>query len=217
MFGKQQITDETIERTAKKGIFKRTKSKIVLVMLIALFLVAAGFYLKKSHFYTDTKTTKLGFEDIGELATQSSTCTCVKVEKKDRKVLGVTIPGTQSQKIYSYDTEVKAGADFSEVKLEVSKTEPYKIYVSIPKMKILSTVVDYDSLKVYVEEESIFAPFRLEEHNEAMKQLEETAKEDAVANGLLEKAYDNAKTLLTAFIGQAYDLDQYTIEFSEQE
>ena len=38
---------------------------------------------------------------------------------------------------------------------------------------------------------------------------------DAIANGLYEKALENAKTLLSSFIYQVYPSDQYDIIFSE--
>lgn len=41
---------------------------------------------------TDSETAKIGFEDIGELATQSAYCTEVNVTEAARELFGVEIP-----------------------------------------------------------------------------------------------------------------------------
>ena len=46
-----------------------------------------------------------------------------------------------------------------------------------------------------------------------MTELKDRAEENAVANGLLEKARENAETILTSFFAQVYDLDEYEIVF----
>lgn len=44
--------------------------------------------------------------------------------------------------------------------------------------------------------------------------MQETAKEDAISNGIYDKAKDNAVTLLKAFFANQYSLEEYTIEFN---
>lgn len=61
-----------------------------------------------------------------------------------------------------------------------------------------------------------FLPISMEEHNASMKELEKTARKDAIANGLLDNAYDNAKKMLQAFLEQSYDSKRYTIVFSKK-
>ena len=77
----------------------------------------------------------------------------------------------------------------------------------------MSSEIDYKSFKAYHEEESIFSPITMEEHNQSMTELVEQAQKDAIDNGLLEKAEENAKILVKTFIGQLYDLDEYKVEF----
>lgn len=69
----------------------------------------------KSNYVSDEKITEIGFENIGELATQSVTTTTVRVETKDLKLFNVSIPLTQSKYIYTYNTTIKAGINFSDV------------------------------------------------------------------------------------------------------
>lgn len=182
---------------------------IALVVVLAITVVGLGF--KVSH-TTESKTTKLGFEDIGEFATQSAYCTEVSATANARKLFGHNLPFTQSNIVFSYDVVIKAGYDFSAITWDVHDTT---ITVKLPDVKVLSCEVKEDSFKKYVEDESIFTPFTLDDNNNAMKALKETAQTDAIANGLYENARSNAETMLTTFFSSAYDMDQYTIEFQD--
>lgn len=182
---------------------------IALVVVLAITVVGLGF--KVSH-TTESKTTKLGFEDIGEFATQSAYCTEVSATANARKLFGHNLPFTQSNIVFSYDVVIKAGYDFSAITWDVHDTT---ITVKLPEVKVLSCEVKEDSFKKYVEDESIFTPFTLDDNNNAMKALKETAQTDAIANGLYENARSNAETMLTTFSSSAYDMDQYTIEFQD--
>ena len=182
---------------------------IALVVVLAITIVGLGF--KVSH-TTESKTTKLGFEDIGEFAAQSAYCTEVSATANARKLFGHNLPFTQSNIVFSYDVVIKAGYDFSAITWDVHDTT---ITVKLPEVKVLSCEVKEDSFKKYVEDESIFTPFTLDDNNNAMKALKETAQTDAIANGLYENARSNAETMLTTFFSSAYDMDQYTIEFQD--
>lgn len=182
---------------------------IALVVVLAITVVGLGF--KVSH-TAESKTTKLGFEDIGEFATQSAYCTEVSSTANARKLFGHNLPFTQSKIVFSYDVVIKAGYDFSAITWDVHDTT---ITVKLPEVKVLSCEVKEDSFKKYVEDESIFTPFTLDDNNNAMKALKETAQTDAIANGLYENARSNAETMLTTFFSSAYDMDQYTIEFQD--
>ena len=182
---------------------------IALVVVLAITVVGLGF--KVSH-TTESKTTKLGFEGIGEFATQSAYCTEVSATANARKLFGHNLPFTQSNIVFSYDVVIKAGYDFSAITWDVHDTT---ITVKLPEVKVLSCEVKEDSFKKYVEDESIFTPFTLDDNNNAMKALKETAQTDAIANGLYENARSNAETMLTTFFSSAYDMDQYTIEFQD--
>lgn len=187
------------------------KTIVLLVLVIILAITVAGLGFKVTH-TTESKTTKLGFEDIGEFATQSAYCTEVSATANARKLFGHNLPFTQSNIVFSYDVVIKAGYDFSAITWDVHDTT---ITVKLPEVKVLSCEVKEDSFKKYVEDESIFTPFTLDDNNNAMKTLKETAQTDAIANGLYENARSNAETMLTTFFSSAYDMDQYTIEFQD--
>ena len=109
---------------------------------------------------SESGAVKLGFEDIGELATQSAYCTQVSVTQADRELFGISIPFTQSKYIYSYNVEIQAGFDFGEITYTVDE-ESGTIRVQLPAPRVLSSEIDLDSFQLYHEEESIFRKITL--------------------------------------------------------
>lgn len=200
------------ERVRFQFIKKYLANKIFFGVLIAAALAAVAFGVGKS-VSSDAKTTKIGFENLGELATQAAYCTEVNVTEASRDLFGVTIPFTRSKYVYSYDVVIKAGFDFGKIEWSVNETT---IEVKLPEIRILSSELDMDSFKLYHEEESIFRPITLAENNDAMANLIQSAEENAKANGLLDNALTNAKTILTGFFANAYDLKKYEIKFTVQ-
>ena len=195
--------------------------KFIIAVIIIILLCAVLVYTRKeakSNYVSDEKITEIGFENIGELATQSVTTTTVRVETKDLKLFNVSIPLTQSKYIYTYNTTIKAGINFSDVKWQLGDTDDtsHNIYVDIPQVKTLSADIDLDSFKVLHEENNIFSPITLTEHNDSLIQLRENALSDAINSGLYDRALDNAKTILTSFISQVYPSNEYNIIFSER-
>lgn len=195
--------------------------KFIIAVIIIILLCAVLVYTRKeakSNYVSDEKITEIGFENIGELATQSVTTTTVRVETKDLKLFNVSIPLAQSKYIYTYNTTIKAGINFSDVKWQLGDTDDtsHNIYVDIPEVKTLSADIDLDSFKVLHEENNIFSPITLTEHNDSLIQLRENALSDAINSGLYDRALDNAKTILTSFISQVYPSNEYSIIFSER-
>ncbi len=195
--------------------------KFIIAVIIIILLCAVLVYTRKeakSNYVSDEKITEIGFENIDELATQSVTTTTVRVETKDLKLFNVSIPLTQSKYIYTYNTTIKAGINFSDVKWQLGDTDDtsHNIYVDIPEVKTLSADIDLDSFKVLHEENNIFSPITLTEHNDSLIQLRENALSDAINSGLYDRALDNAKTILTSFISQVYPSNEYNIIFSER-
>lgn len=198
-------------------ITKKIIKNLILVLVVA-FIGAGAFIfggkMKEDQMQHESKMTKFGFEDIGELATQEMIGTVVHTEKTAQSLFGMEIPFTQSQYIYSYDFDIKAGYDFSYIKYEIKDDEENKeILIYLPEAKILSTEILTDSFEVYYEKESIFKRITLSDNNTALKDMKKLAEDNAVSNGIYEKAKSNAEIILKAFFSQYYDLNVYTITF----
>ena len=196
---------------------KKIIKNLILVLIVAVIGAGAfifGGKMKEDQMHHESKVTKFGFEDIGELATQEMIGTVVHTEKTAQSLFGIEIPFTQSQYIYSYDFDIKAGYDFSYIKYEIKDDEEKKeILIYLPEAKILSTEILTDSFEVYYEKESIFKRITLSDNNVALKDMKKLAEDNAVSNGIYEKAKSNAEIILKAFFAQYYDLNVYTITF----
>lgn len=198
-------------------ITKKIIKNLILVLVVA-FIGAGAFIfggkMKEDQMQHESKMTKFGFEDIRELATQEMIGTVVHTEKTAQSLFGMEIPFTQSQYIYSYDFDIKAGYDFSYIKYEIKDDEENKeILIYLPEAKILSTEILTDSFEVYYEKESIFKRITLSDNNIALKDMKKLAEDNAVSNGIYEKAKSNAEIILKTFFAQYYDLNVYTITF----
>lgn len=183
----------------------------ILGILVAAVVIVVILALVRSRLFTNQKSTKLGFEDVGELATQSAYCTQVNMTEADREIFGISIPFTQSKYIYSYDVVIKAGYDFTDITWGFQGDDT--IVVHLPDPQIISSDILPDSFEVYLEDESIFREITLEETNTALQELKENAEQDAIANGLFENARANAETILIGFFANVYSPDKYDIKF----
>ena len=209
---KEEDKEEKKESKLFKIFKKAIKRKIAIFIAIIVLIVAVVIGLRSDIFF-DSKTTKIGFENIGELATQTAYSTQLGVIDDSRELYGVTIPFTNSKYIYSYDVIIKAGFDFGDIEWKENNNV---IEVKLPKAKILSSELDLNSFKIYHEDESVFNQITITENNEAMKKLQKTAEENAVANGLLENARDNSETILKIFFSNKYNLENYEIVFKDK-
>ena len=201
------------EKSGTSGFLQLFLARNLFKIVLIIAVIAALRFGVTKYFQTQSKTTKIGFEDIGELATQSAYCTEGNVTEAARELFGITIPFTQSKYIYSYDIVIKAGFDFNEIEWSESGNT---IEVRLPEAKILSSEIDLDSFELYLEDESIFREITMTENNEALKAMRQSAEDDAIANGLLENARSNAETILTGFFGNVYDLDEHEIIFKDK-
>lgn len=203
-------TELATKKNFLSSLFQFKIVKYIIIIVIIAFILVAGV---NKYFETKSTITKIGFEDIGELATQSAYCTEISVTEAARDLFGITIPFTESKYIYSYNVTLKAGYDFSEIEWKEKGTT---IEVRLPEAKILSSGIDPNSFKLYHEDESIYRQITLSENNEALVSLEENAKKNAIANGFLDEARSNAETILTSFFANNYDLNEYEIVFKDK-
>lgn len=211
------MQDEIVKEEKKESklfkMFKKFIRKKIIIFIAIIFLIVSVVIGLRSNILLNSKTTKIGFENIGELATQAAYSTQISIIDDSREFYGVTIPFTQSKYMYSCDVVIKAGFDFGDIEWAENDSV---IEVKLPEIKILSSELDLDSFKIYHEDESLFNKITMTETNESMKKLQQTAEEDAIANGLLENARDNAEIILKSFFGNKYDFEKYEIIFKDK-
>ena len=183
----------------------------MVLVVLGLCVVLLGMSIVSVTVVT-SRTVRLGLKDMGELATQAGYFTNVQVLEDSKQLFGHNVPLTKSKYIFSYDGIIKAGFDFQELEMQVNEIT-CTIHVTLPEAKILNCEIDENSLQIYDATQSIFTPFSITDINESMIELKETVKTDAVNNGILENARENAKLLIRGFLAGCFDLQEYTVEF----
>ena len=190
-------------------MYKKNKRLIKVGIGVCLLVaIAFGVVLSSESIEVDEKTTKIGFEDIGELDTQVAYCTVVDVLEDPEPFLGSNL--FKSKCVYSYDVVVKAGLDFQDIEWKQSGD---KIKVKMPAIGITDSYPDHESGKVYHEEKKPFSKISFEEQMQATDNVVKMGEKDAVENGLLDNAKENAESMIISFFKQHKEYQDLEIEF----
>ena len=203
----------------------KPKFNLIGYILIAILAFGLGTLLviRSSSFINNEvnheETIKeLSFKDIGTLSTQEAYVTVVENMNDVRQVLGINIPGTKSVCVFSHEFLITAGYNFEEIETEViekSEDSKGKIIVKLPEAQILSSGILSDKEKVYYESESIFTNLKEEDKAKLRAEMGEKAENIAIENGILDKAKENAKKVLSSFIYKLYSEDDYEIVYEK--
>ncbi len=136
--------------------------------------------------------------NIQELALVKHNYTGVISYKDYMKFLNINIPLTNKYFLLKYNGYLKAGVDFSRAKIDVQNDST--IHVSIPKSKILDTVIDEKSVEVFNESENAFNPIKISDYNEALIKEKNIMINDAIKQGILLDATEQAKIVLKTML-----------------
>lgn len=204
--------EETINKKSFKNILKyftKVPKFIKHFIIIGLALLIAS----RVNYSMNTKTTKFGLQDVGELVAQTAYLTIVEDTKVNYDFFELfDIPFTESRQIFSYDVEVDASVDFSKISYDINDTTK-EINVKIPHSRIYKTTLDVDSLVIYLDESSIFSRIDLSKQNNALISMKKQVELDAIENGILEEADTNAKKLIEGMIKSNRKYKKYYISY----
>ena len=204
-----------------KGLLNHVLLPICVVALVLAVLKFTGLVeLTGFNRTTGAAAARMRLEAIGELATQAAYYTGVATidDSREIRLIGrqIGVPFTNTKIIYSYDGIIRAGLDFSGIDFTVDE-ESKTILVELPEVRVLSNEIDSNSLKVYDEKHSAFTLVRVERFGESIGELKAEAEKSAVEKGLLEEARKNAESLLGGFLSAGFDLNEYTLNFTDSE
>ena len=167
---------------------------------------------------TTTETIREGLRDIGKLATEEGKLATEEyyftevVNYSSVKTLwNINLGFTNSNFLISYDGVVTAGIDLTDAKIDM-REDTKRIYVLLPEAEIMSVEIDFNSFQKYSEREGIGNRITLENYNDALKSIDETARQKAVDKGILNRAYENAQVIVQRMIGSLVDLNEYSLE-----
>ena len=133
--------------------------------------------------------------------------------KKTKQLFGKNIPFTTKSFIAKWDGVIKAGVDITKVSAEIDNSKK-EILVYIPKVEILSHEIDNDSIETLDQKDGLFNPVKVEDVRAFDKVSKEAMEQRAIENGILEKAYDNAKEIIEKLVSNNVVKElQYVVVF----
>ena len=188
--------------------------KLALYALIIFALLGGSIIGIKKIFDRDEKVLKLGLKDAGELVTQ--TCHTVVLEDSKESLSffdWFDIPFTESRQIFSYDFDVDASIDFSQIEIANIDDNKQEVTIKIPHSRVYKVYIDADSFKSYLDTDGLFTRIDITEHNEALLEMEKIAKYQCTAGNLLGRADENAKKLIASMIKSEKKYKDYNVIF----
>lgn len=156
-------------------------------------------------------------QNIGELATIEYLYTDAAKFEDAPTLFGQDIPFTTKSFIVKWDGIIKSGVKVDEIKVELNNNKK-EIVVHIPKSEILSHEIDSDSIETLDEKNGFFNPIKIDDVRELDAIGKEAMEKRAVENGILEKAFENAKEFIYKLVNTDLVKEQeYNIIFKEME
>ena len=157
-----------------------------------------------------------GLRDMGILETQEYSFTEVVSFSSVKKLFGsIELKITESTYLASYDGVITAGIDFSQIEVEKNEAE-MTVTVFLPAASILNVDIDPESFELYDEKSGVGNPVSVEDFNNSLLELETNAKTKALERGILEKADENAKSIVMNFVSGLFSGSGYNILIVEK-
>ena len=169
---------------------------IATTILLAILLVSVNFSKEKELGYDSTAVLNR-VVPIQELALIKYNYSGVIGYKDFVKILKINVPLTEKSFLLKYNGYIKAGVDFENIKVEVSGKD---VHISLPRARILDTMIDEKSIKVYNESMNAFNPLTIADYNKAIVKEKDTMVNDAISQGILKDATKQAEVVLTSIM-----------------
>lgn len=145
----------------------------------------------------DTSTVLSKIVHIQELATVKYSYSGVIGFKDNFKILNISVPLTDKYFLLKYNGYLKAGVDFSKIKVNINGVN---VHVSMPRAQIFDIVIDENSVKVYDESDNAFNPIKISDYNNALIEEKETMRQDAIKQGVLKDANNQAELAVKSLL-----------------
>ena len=171
---------------------KFTLVKIIFLLVLGCALFFGGM-LKMKKDMTPKMTTDLinnRLEEAKELTTLKYHYTNMGQFENQNDFYGWKVPFTTKSFIVSYDGTIHAGVNLEKAVVGFGNN---RIDIQIPNSTILSHEIDEESLKVFLEKDTIFNPIKIEDYNDFAKDQKKVVEEKAIKNGLLTEANEKAE------------------------
>ena len=100
--------------------------------------------------------------------------------------------------------------DFTRVAVDVDGDRK-TVTLTLPAVELITSEIDEDSFTLYGEKTSFFNPFAVEDFALSLSDMIKAEEKKAVESGLLERAAENAETILRNFLAGSMELEEYNI------
>lgn len=192
---------------------------IILLLVLFAFLFIKSTFLKEGTVVNTASSFAEQIQELSSLATSKAYMKAV-VEQEDNELFGKKIdknlPGTKRKVLVIIPGEVLAGVDLSNVTKNDIKINEEKrtIQLSLPKAEILQKPTLYfDEVQIFSSEGLFRGEASIDEGYTIAELAQDQIVNEAIAQGVLTSAEEQATTLIKKFINQLnYDV---TIEFKE--
>lgn len=189
--------DEGKLRYCMRKITLPTLFFFLTTLILAVLLLVNNRGGEKERGY-DSTAVMTRISHIRELALVKHNYTGVIGYKDYKKFLNMNIPLTDKYFLLKYNGYIKAGVDFDRIKVKVENDTT--LHVSIPKPRVLDTVIDEKSVEVYNESENAFNPIKIADYNEALIREKNVMINDAINQGILADATEQTKLVLITLL-----------------
>ena len=154
-----------------------------------------------------------GLRDMGFLVTEEYFFTEVVSFSSVKKLFKTIKLGiTESSYLASYDGVIAAGLDFEKIRVE-KDDEAKTVTVRLPKSEVKYLDIDPESFVLYSEKEGLCNRISVTDYNDSLIELEKTAEEKALERGILKRADENAKLVVSNFVNSLIDTSAYTVRY----
>jgi len=125
---------------------------------------------------------------------------------------GTKLPFTEKSFIFTVKAKVQSGIDLSTLTEEDIQIIDKKIIITVDKAKITSKeIIEY---KAYHETDGVGNPVTTADTLETLNDFNDRLEQQALDNGIIEKAQDNAKLFLENFL-MLLGFEEVVINFAE--
>ncbi len=169
---------------------------IATTVLLTILLVSTNFSKDKELGYDSTAILNR-VVPIQELALVKYNYSGVIGYKDFLKILKINVPLTEKSFLLKYNGYIKAGVDFENMKVAVSGKD---VHISLPRARILDTLIDEKSIRVYNESMNAFNPLTIADYNKAIMKEKDNMITDAISQGILKDATKQAEVVLTSIM-----------------
>nr|WP_251130838.1 MULTISPECIES: DUF4230 domain-containing protein [unclassified Exiguobacterium] len=193
-------------------------SSLILVLGTVMVGAIILFQFKPFEFTTnkssDTALVQDRIVELSELATLKYEYSHVIVSRTNREVslIGLSdIKFAEAIKLIEYSGYLKAGTDFSNIKLSYDDKDE-RMLVQVPKSKILDNVAETENTKVTDIKGNIFSDYPSQTIMDEITKDKEKVEEKKVSQGFLKEADKATEKLLISFLN-SNGYENVTIEF----